>query len=134
MTRAAAKPKPPAAAPPDPLADLRDNQERYPEQDTPPTPPPPGEDDPLRTVLGEALGAASMCWEPIPEGVFQSEQASLVLDDLLEGLAGLLRAPVEEGEADALVERWHADTVALGFLHKGGRCGCRYIATIALGA
>lgn len=31
-----------------------------------------------------------------------------------------------------VVAAWHADTTATGFLHRGGGCGCRYVAGIAL--
>lgn len=130
---AQAKPAPEA----DPLADLRDpaDAERYPEdgQEGPQEGPgAPGEGDPLRTVLGEALGAASMCWDPAPEGVYNPEQAIGILEDLVTAL-GPLQA-VQATSVDEAVARWHADTVALGFLHKGGRCGCRYIASVILGA
>jgi hypothetical protein len=38
-------------------------------------------------------------------------------------------------EARAVViAGWHADSVSLGFLHKGGNCGCRYLAGVALTA
>lgn len=37
---------------------------------------------PLREAIGQALGAASMCWEPKPEGVFDSEEAGRVLHAL----------------------------------------------------
>lgn len=131
---------PAAQAPPDPLADLRDDDaQRYPEKDPQETPQgaqdgpeAPGEGDPLQKVLGEALGAASMCWEPVPEGVFQPEQASAILDDLLEAVRPLVS--IQATTADEAVERWHADTVAVGFLHKGGRCGCAYLARVILGA
>lgn len=33
-----------------------------------------------------------------------------------------------------MVAGWHADTVSLGFLHKGGNCGCHYLAGVALTA
>lgn len=125
-----------AASVEDPLADLREDDDRYPAQETPQGGQDgPGEDpegDPLRTVLGEALGAASMCWDPVPEGVFQPEQASEVLEDLVEALKPL--QSVQATSTDEAVKRWHADTVAMGFLHKGGRCGCRYIAQVILGA
>lgn len=45
---------------------------------------------------------------------------------------------VTQVDWDAARERaiaaWHADTVALGFLHKGGRCGCHYLSGVALTA
>lgn len=131
-----AAPKPQPTPPEDPLADLREGDDRYPAQeaqegaqDGPGAPP---EGDPLRTVLGEALGAASMCWDPTPEGEFQSEATVAILEDLVEALGPHLQA--QSQTAAEAVERWHADTVALGFLHKGGRCGCRYIAQVILGA
>lgn len=31
-----------------------------------------------------------------------------------------------------IVAAFHGDTVATGMLHKGGTCGCRYLATLAL--
>jgi hypothetical protein len=31
-----------------------------------------------------------------------------------------------------IVAAFHTDTVATGMLHKGGTCGCRYLAALAL--
>lgn len=42
------------------------------------------EDD--RTAIFEAIGEASMCWEPRPAGVFQSEEAKDVGNNLIEKL------------------------------------------------
>jgi hypothetical protein len=40
---------------------------------------------PLPQVIGEAVGAASMCWEfPEKAGVFQSEKASQIVDEVME--------------------------------------------------
>lgn len=139
MSRAAAKKAPatPEAAP-DPLADLREpDAARYPEQGQggpqgpQEGPEAPGEGDPLATLVGEACGAVSVCWDPTPEGVFQSEAASAIVDDLLDAIRPHM---VQATTADEAVERWHADTVAVGFLHKGGRCGCAYLARVVLGA
>lgn len=130
-----AKPTPPPAAPADPLADLRDPDARYPEEATQGAqegPVDPEGTNPLSTLVGEACGAVSMCWEPTPEGVFMSEAASAIVDDLLDAIKPMLQ--VEAQTADEVVERWHANTVAVGFLHKGGRCGCRYLAQIVVGA
>lgn len=33
-----------------------------------------------------------------------------------------------------VIAGWHGDPVSLGFLHKGGNCGCHYLAGIALQA
>lgn len=138
----------PAPTPADPLADLREpDAERYPEQGPDGNTPQDGQEGPqegpgaperpegLSTLVGEALGAASMCWDPKPEGVFQSEEASAIVDALLADLQPMLDpTPVQAMTAEDAVARWHANTVALGFLHKGGRCGCLYVAQIALGA
>jgi hypothetical protein len=40
-------------------------------------------DTPVDRILGEAIGAASMCWNPVPEGVFDSRRASQITDELL---------------------------------------------------
>lgn len=49
---------------------------------------------------------------------------------------GEVRPMVTQETHDAMVDEavvaWHADTTAQGFLHKGTRCGCRYLAKIAL--
>lgn len=37
----------------------------------------------------------------------------------------------DEARAE-IVAAYHADTVATGMLHKGGTCGCRYLAALAL--
>jgi hypothetical protein len=37
----------------------------------------------------------------------------------------------DEARAE-IVAAFHGDTVATGMLHKGGTCGCRYLATLAL--
>lgn len=124
-----------AQAPADPLADLRDPDDatRYPAETTQE---PAGategaeEPHPLAQLLGEAVGAASMCWDPEPAGVFASERAAAIVDDLV---AALNQAPTEAADPDEAVERWHRDTVAVGFLHKGGRCGCNYLARVVLG-
>jgi hypothetical protein len=54
--------------------------------------------------------------QPEPEGA-----PLATVDDRLEARAAMIAA-------------WHADPVALGFLHRGGRCGCRYLAERALDA
>lgn len=138
MPRKAAAPSPAPSTPvEDPLADLREDSERYADQQTPQEGPQgaqetPGGEDPLSTLVGEACGAVSMCWDPTPEGEFQGEAASAIVDDLLDAIRPMLE--VQALTADEAVERWHRDTVAVGFLHKGGRCGCAYVARVILGA
>ena len=45
------------------------------------------DDFPIEDAIGEAMGYASMCWDPSPEGVFDSERAS----DAQEELVAFLR-------------------------------------------
>lgn len=137
MTRAAAKPKPVPAE--DPLADLReDDATRYPQEtpgDTQDGPEAPGEGDPLAVLLLERLEAA-MAIPLDPDGVITPEarqMATALAAETAIDLAPMLGS-VQATSADEAVERWHADTVAIGFLHKGGRCGCAYIARVILGA
>lgn len=40
---------------------------------------------PISQVIGEAIGAGSMCWEhPENAGVFQVDQANKIVDEVLE--------------------------------------------------
>lgn len=139
MPRAKATPKPaPASA--DPLADLRepDDAERYPQEGqggTQEGQEAPGEGDPLTALILERLEAA-MAIPLDPEGVITDEarqMATALATETATDLAPLLGS-VQATTADEAVERWHKDTVAIGFLHKGGRCGCAYIARVVLGA
>jgi len=38
--------------------------------------------DELKKFIGEKVGEATMCWKPIPTGVFESERASAILDEI----------------------------------------------------
>lgn len=40
----------------------------------------------LKKIIGETVGHASMCWIPKPSGVFDSEEASKVVDNCVEEL------------------------------------------------
>jgi hypothetical protein len=42
-----------------------------------------GEDLTLSEILGQALGAASMCWDPRPTGVFDSTRAKRIYEALI---------------------------------------------------
>jgi 2'-5' RNA ligase len=42
----------------------------------------------LETTVGEAIGEASMCWDPIPEGAFDSSHASDIIVTLLDAIRG----------------------------------------------
>lgn len=37
----------------------------------------------LHEAVGQAIGAASMCWRPTPDGVFDSDRASRIMDELM---------------------------------------------------
>lgn len=52
------------------------------------------------------------------------------VEEPTEGLA----QPQEWHDAavSAIVARWHTDRTAQKYAHKGGSCGCRYLATMAL--
>lgn len=43
-----------------------------------------------------------------------------------------LDAAWHEDAQTRIVAAWHHDTTAQGFAHKGGACGCRYLARKAL--
>jgi hypothetical protein len=44
-------------------------------------------DTPLNEVIGQAVGAASMCWEhPERAGVFKVEQATAIVDEVMNNL------------------------------------------------
>lgn len=60
------------------------------------------------------------------------ETAPQPVEDLEEEEA--LARPQEWHDAavPAIVDRWHGDRVAQSYAHRGGTCGCRYLASMAL--
>lgn len=53
--------------------------------------------------------------------------------DAQEGPGRALASQDDHDTARAeIVAAWHADTTAHGFVHRGGQCGCRYLADLAL--
>lgn len=42
--------------------------------------------DSIEEIVGQLAGAASMCWEPRPTGVFVSEEASAFVDAAVEAI------------------------------------------------
>ena len=62
---------------------------------------------PLRTAIGEAFGAVSMCWEPRPTGEFQSSRAGDILGGVLGRIDAELAAAWRAGRASAHRERGH---------------------------
>lgn len=145
-TAAATPGKGPQAAPEatqdatDPLADLRSTEPAEGPQAAPVV-----DDDPedaerdALTIVGEAVGAGSVCWVGgTGDLVFDSEAASAVVDQAVAELATLgIGQPLateadQEDQVAVMIAAWHNDTPALGFLHGGGTCGCRYLARTAL--
>ena len=43
----------------------------------------------IKRIIGEAIGEASMCWEPRPTGVFLSDRASSIIDRVFDELKAL---------------------------------------------
>lgn len=50
------------------------------------------------------------------------------------GTMALVTPETQAHSRATIMAAWHADTVALGFLHKGGTCGCHYLAGVAVTA
>jgi hypothetical protein len=49
-------------------------------------------DLPIEDFIGQAVGAASMCWEnPAGAGVFHSERASQIVDEIMQKISETLR-------------------------------------------
>lgn len=96
----------------------------------PRTPQPADDLADLRQAFGGAEDDARTPVEPLngpgPSGDTQEPP---------EGPGEPLASPQTREEQRALViAAWHADTTAHGFVHRGGRCGCRYLADRALDA
>jgi hypothetical protein len=45
-----------------------------------------GEELTLQTIVGEAMGAASMCWNPRPEGIFDSSRANWITGGAIDAI------------------------------------------------
>lgn len=56
-------------------------------------------------------------------------------ETLLDGELTAVYSPAwHEQRTNQIVAAYHADSTAQGFAHKGGACGCRYLARKALQA
>lgn len=118
--------------PPDPLAALR-------EPDAAGTPPPvvaePGEGTgegadqahPLDTLVRATFLAVTNAGSDAE--VMEHADAFLAI---LAAAQPLAEPVAREDSVSVVIAAWHADTTALGFLHKGGVCGCNYLARAAL--
>lgn len=76
-----------------------------------------GDDGPERGP--EPLGEAGPPESPAKPG-WVGEGPSMVAED------------TRDEDRAVVIAAWHADTVVTGFMHRGGQCGCRYIANLAL--
>lgn len=81
---------------------------------------------PLPSTPADPLASLREAWGQDTGAVVTATPVRAVSVGLLE----------TQEEQDALrseiIVAWHADTVAMGFLHTGGQCGCRYLAGLAL--
>lgn len=55
----------------------------------------PQQESELRRKVYEAVGTASVCWEPKPEGVFQTEIGLAVGSTLMRNIAEILGFEIE---------------------------------------
>lgn len=63
-------------------------------------------------VVGECAGAVSMCWEPRPEGVFDSTQATTYVRGAADRIMSVLEAEIASREAE-------------GCCYRGPECVCK---------
>lgn len=54
----------------------------------------------LKSIIGEKVGEASMCWEPSPNGVFDSERAAKIVDEVFESIRIRLGSALQEAQID----------------------------------
>jgi hypothetical protein len=100
---------------------------------TAPTEPVPGPPPPSVPVVDPLADLR----EPGPDlpPVVGDAQPEVTEDQETEPESGALVTQEDwDRKRDLAVVAMHADTTTLGFLHKGGRCGCHYIAGVILHA
>ncbi len=56
----------------------------------------------LNNALGEAVGYASMCWDTVPTGAFDSEAASALVGELRNAILAAARRAINYQGIDAL--------------------------------
>lgn len=71
------------------------------------------EDLPLNEWVGQALGAASMCWDPRPIGVFDGTRCAHIMDGLMAHINGVIDGVIE-GTTKAVEDK--------GTVHVCGTC------------
>lgn len=50
--------------------------------------------DELKTFIGEKMGEATMCWTPIPSGLFDSQRATAILQEIYDAVEVAIQPPV----------------------------------------
>ncbi len=76
----------------------------------------------LQTEVFEAMGETSMCWEPIPSGVFQSTNAERIGRELMlkiesdipNAVGALIKALIEDKSEGSYYYSWQAN-IAMAF-------------------
>lgn len=60
----------------------------------------------LNQIIGEGVGQASLCWQPRPQGVFDSTEASKVVDMMKQQILECVKdsMPSEEQITEILIE------------------------------
>ena len=49
----------------------------------------------IEKIIGEAIGEGSMCWSKIPVGIFDSENASRIVDETVKKIINIELTPVK---------------------------------------
>jgi len=82
----------------------------------------------LQTEVFEAMGETSMCWEPIPTGVFQSTNAERIGRELMlkiesdipNAVGALIKALIEDKSEGSYYYSWQAN-IAMAFQDEYNR-------------
>ena len=67
--------------------------------------------DELKEFIGQKMGEVTMQWEPIPSGVFKSQRAVKILDEILEAVNTYITSQVSEQVERAKI-KWLDEQVA----------------------
>lgn len=83
----------------------------------------------LREIIGQAIGEASMLWSRTPKGVFQSDEASKLIDRVIKEIEQLgAGKSTSEKENKAYKEMWEE----LKEKYEGRKTNYEYIQFISL--
>lgn len=79
---------------------------------------------------GDKLADLREAWGADDEPTTQPEATEPEGDDEGE-VRPLISRSLQDEAARRAVVAWHNDPVAQGFIHRGGTCGCQYLARLA---